>query len=121
LTANQFGAPHIMTVSEIARGPNEYVLWKQRWDPWEGTNLEMILRNRGVNTIIANGGATEIGIAATAFGAHRLDFDLVVVSDGCYSTNAHNHEVFMKRIFPGMGRVRTSEEVLLMLRAGLQG
>ncbi|MEK7819625.1 MAG: isochorismatase family protein, partial [Pseudomonadota bacterium] len=43
---------------------------------------ELSLRTRGVDTIILTGGSTEIGVAATAYGAHALDFDIVFVSLG---------------------------------------
>jgi nicotinamidase-related amidase len=76
------------------------------------------LRLGGVDTLVANGGATQWGIAATAYGAHRLDVDLVVVSDGCYSGNSNQHDILMKYMFPGMGRVRTTDQVLAMLKAG---
>jgi nicotinamidase-related amidase len=57
------------------------------------------------------------GIASTAYGAHRLDFDLVIVSDGCYpGLEPSEHDVFMKEIFPGIGRVRTADQVMAMLK-----
>lgn len=117
MSMNVLGAPHIRVIEDIAKGPRDYIFWKEHWDPFEGTNFESVLRLSGVDTIIANGGATRWGIAATAYGAHRLDFDLVVVSDGCYSGGLE-HDVLMKHMFPGMGRVRTADQVLAMLRAG---
>ena len=105
-------------IEDIATGPKDYIFWKERWDPFQGTNFEACLRLSGIDTLIANGGATSVGIASTAYGAHRLDFDLVVVSDGCYHGIAdEEHEVFLNEIFPGMGRVRTADQVMAMLRA----
>ncbi len=105
-------------IDEIAPRPEDYMFWKPRWNPFHQTALEVCLRRRGVDTIVVNGGATEIGIAATAHAAQALDFDLVVVSDGCISGNAACHEIFMDNIFRRMGRVRTTDEVLALLRAG---
>jgi nicotinamidase-related amidase len=119
ISNNLLGAPHIRTLEDIAKGPKDYIFWKERWDPFQGTNFEACLRLLGVDTLIANGGATGVGIASTAYGAHRLDFDLVVVSDGCYPGGSNEeHEVFLKEIFPVMGRVRTADQVMAMLRAG---
>ena len=118
ISNNVLGAPHIRTIEDIATGPKDYIFWKERWDPFQGTNFEACLRLSGIDTLIANGGATSVGIASTAYGAHRLDFDLVVVSDGCYHGIAdEEHEVFVNEIFPGMGRVRTADQVMAMLRA----
>ncbi len=118
ISKNLLGAPHIRVIEDIAIGPKDYIFWKERWDPFQGTNLESSLRLIGVDTIIANGGATGVGIAAIAYGAHRLHFDLVVVSDGCFSSRSDEHDMFMKHIFPSMGRVHTAEQVLAMLQAG---
>lgn len=116
MSNNTLGASHVRVIEDIAKGPKDHIFWKEHWDPFEGTNLERILRLGRVDTIIANGGATQWGIAAIAYGAHRLDFDLVFVSDGCYG-NANQHDVLMKHMFPGMGRVRTADQVMAMLRA----
>lgn len=112
------GTPEVATIDEIAPGPGDYVFYKERWDPWHLTTFELSLRRRGIDTIIVNGGSTEIGIVATVYGAHRLDFDTVVVSDGCTSKYADNQDVLMRSIFPRVGRVRTTEQVLDMLQAG---
>jgi nicotinamidase-related amidase len=118
MSPNVLGVQRVETVDEIAPGPDDYIFYKERWDPWQGTNFELSLRRRGIDTIIANGGATDIGIAATAYGAHRLDFDIVIVSDGCLSRHADGHDVFMREVYPRIGRVRTTNQVLAMLRAG---
>jgi len=117
MSGNTLGAPHVRTIEEIATDPNDYVFWKERWDPWQYTAFELSLRRRKVDTIIANGGVTEAGIAATVYGGHRLDFGVVVVSDGCYTRRPECQEVFMKKIFPSMTRVRTADEVISMLKA----
>jgi nicotinamidase-related amidase len=117
ISNNVLGAPHIRTIEDIATGPRDYIFWKERWDPFQGTNFESCLRLAGVDTLIANGGATGVGIASTAYGAHRLDFDLVIVSDGCYpGLEPGEHDVFMKEIFPGIGRVRAADQVMAMLK-----
>jgi hypothetical protein len=41
----------------------------------------------------------------------------VIVSDGCLSRFADGHEIFMNQVFPRIGRVRTTDQVLAMLRA----
>jgi nicotinamidase-related amidase len=113
-----FGTEAVQVIDEIAPRPEDYMIWKERWDPWHQTTFELSLRRRNIDTIIVNGGATEIGIAATAYGAHRLDFDVVFVADGCTSRYADCQEIFMKSVFPRIGRVRTTDQVLAMLRAG---
>jgi ureidoacrylate peracid hydrolase len=54
-------------------------------------------------------------VASTAFAARDLDYNLVIVSDGCTSPELDNHDQFMRRIFPRMARVRTTDAVLAVL------
>lgn len=112
------GTTEVAVIDEIAPAADEYMFWKDHWDPWQDTGFELAMRRRSVNTVIANGGATEVGIVATAFGAHRLSHDIVVVSDGCISNNPVAHEMLITHRFPRMGMVRTTDQVHAMLQAG---
>jgi nicotinamidase-related amidase len=110
--------PAVAIPDEIAPRSEDFIFWKPRWNPFHQTTLELSLRLRGVDTIVVNGGSTEIGIAATAYAAQALDFDLVVVSDGCTSSQEDCQTLFMTNVFRRIGRVRTTDEVLTMLREG---
>jgi hypothetical protein len=44
-----------------------------------------------------------------------MGYNLVIASDACTSPEADNHDQFMKRVFPRMGRVRRTAEILAML------
>jgi nicotinamidase-related amidase len=112
------GSPEVAVIEEIVPALDDYMFWKDHWDPWQDTGFELAMRRRKVNTVIANGGSTEVGIVATAFGAHRLSHDIVFVSDGCTSNNPAAHEMLMNSRFPRMGMVRTTDQVLAMLQAG---
>jgi nicotinamidase-related amidase len=112
------GTPEVQVIDQLTPAHDDYVFWKERFDPFHQTTFEMSLRMRQIDTIIANGGVTQTGIAATAYGAMRLDFDVVFVSDGCYTSDPEIQEVLMGEVFPRMGRVRTTDQVLAMLRTG---
>jgi nicotinamidase-related amidase len=109
------GSPEMGVIDEIAPSDADYLIWKPRWDPFQYTALELSLRVRGIDTIILNGGSVEVGVAATAYAAQARDFDLVVVSDGCTSRDPDCYAALMGRIFPRIGRVRTTDQVLEML------
>jgi ureidoacrylate peracid hydrolase len=111
-------------VSELAPRPEDFVVPKYRWSAFAGTYLDSALRVHDVTTIVLAGGATDIGIAATAFSAKDLDYDLVIPRDACTASELDNHAQLMDRIFPRMARVRTTDQVIAMLsardRAGLR-
>ncbi|MGE5615542.1 MAG: cysteine hydrolase [Bacillota bacterium] len=111
------GTPEARVVKELAPGPDDFIVPKHRWSAFHGTYLEIALRARAIDTIILAGGSTDVGIAATAFAARDLGYNLVVVSDACTSPEQDNHDQLMRRIFPRMARVRSSGEVAAMLGA----
>jgi len=97
---------------ELAPAKGDVVVPKQRWSSFFQTNLDLQLRVRGIDTIILAGGSTDVGIASTAFAARDLDYGLVIVRDACYSTRGPNHDFFMERVFPRMGRVMTVDQAV---------
>jgi nicotinamidase-related amidase len=110
--AGSFGA---QIVDELRPAPDDYVIAKHRWSALFQTHLELSLRSRGIDTIVLCGGATEIGIASTAYAARDLDFDLVIVRDACTSARTAAHDMLMESVFPRFARVRTTDEVLSMI------
>jgi ureidoacrylate peracid hydrolase len=109
------GTPESRVVAELAPRASDYIVPKHRWSAFHGTYLDLALRARGADTLVLCGGSTDVGIAATAFAARDLDYNLVIVSDACTSPEEDNHAQLMRRVFPRMARVRTAAEVLRML------
>jgi ureidoacrylate peracid hydrolase len=93
---------------------------KHRWNSFYNTDLEFHLKMRGIDTIVIAGGSTDVGIASTVFGARDMDLGIVVVSDCCYSARGNNNEFFMTRVFPRMGRVMKTADVVELMLAGSQ-
>lgn len=114
------GTLQARVVAELAPRASDYVVPKHRWSAFHGTYLDLALRARGADTLVLCGGSTDVGIAATAFAARDLDYNLVIASDACTTPEQDNHAQFMQRIFPRMARVRTTAEVLRMLNASVQ-
>ncbi|HEX2141708.1 MAG TPA: isochorismatase family cysteine hydrolase [Candidatus Limnocylindria bacterium] len=117
-TANTSGSWGAQVIDELSPRPEDYLIPKHRWSAFFQTHLELSLRSRGANTIILCGGATEIGIASTAYAARDLDFDLVIVRDATTSRRQHVHDLFVNDVFPRFARVRTTDQVVAMLDAG---
>jgi nicotinamidase-related amidase len=60
----------------------DIILNKQRYGAFTGTDLEMILRSKGIDTVIISGIATNICCETTAREAAQLDFHVFFLSDG---------------------------------------
>src|SRR5215469_163097 len=62
--------------------PADIILGKPRYGAFHGTDLEQILRSRGLDTVIITGIATNICCETTAREAAQHDFRVFFVSDG---------------------------------------
>jgi nicotinamidase-related amidase len=65
---------------EVEQG--DIILNKPRYGAFHGTDLEMILRSRGIDTVIVSGIATNICCETTAREAAQRDFRVIFLSDG---------------------------------------
>jgi nicotinamidase-related amidase len=102
-------------VAAVGRQPADALIAKRQWGAFYGTNLEQTLDRRGIDTILMTGIATNIGVESTARAAFDAGYALVFASDAMASFSAEWHDFSVNNIFPRMGRVRTSAEILQYL------
>jgi len=104
-------------LAELEPKPEDYYIVKYRWSAFFQTYLDLALRARAIDTIIISGGSTDVGVASTLYSGRDLDYNMIVVSDACgTSHNQRAHDTLMELIFPRMARVRSTDEVLKMIR-----
>ena len=77
--------------------------------------LAQPLRKAGVKTVVLGGITTTIGVETTARNAAGLGFAVVLVEDACTDRDAAMHHASFEKIFPRLGRVRKSAEVIAAL------
>ncbi|MBY8911677.1 isochorismatase family protein [Bacillus sp. YC2] len=99
-------------VPEIGVKENDYTVTKRQWGAFFGTDLDLQLRRRGIDTIVLCGIATNIGVESTAREAFQLGYHQVFVTDAMASLSEEQHEATLKFIFPKIGRNRTTEEFI---------
>jgi nicotinamidase-related amidase len=104
-------------VADLDRRPEDLVITKRQWGAFYGTELDLQLRRRGVNTIILCGITTNIGVESTARDAFERGYHQVFAEDATSARTAEEHEFVMRTTFPRIGRVRSTAEVLRALGA----
>ncbi|CAM4218952.1 cysteine hydrolase family protein [Lederbergia lenta] len=72
--------------------PNIYYMDKTRYSAFAGTDLEIRLRERGIEEVHICGVCTDICVLHTAVDAYNKGFDIVVHADAVASFNADGHE-----------------------------
>ncbi|HEY4240422.1 MAG TPA: isochorismatase family cysteine hydrolase [Kofleriaceae bacterium] len=81
----------------------DVVVLKRRASAFAGTDLELVLRARGIDAIAVAGVATSAMVAATCYDAADRGYRVTVLRDGCADGDPEVHAVFMDKIFPGRG------------------
>ena len=67
---------------EIAPQKDDIVIVKRRFDAFLNTDLDLILRTNGIDTLIIGGVATNICCESTARAARMRDYKVLFLSDG---------------------------------------
>jgi ureidoacrylate peracid hydrolase len=75
------GEPGIDIYPDVAPRDNEIVIKKHRYSGFYGTDLEIVLRGLGVDTVVITGVTTENCCHATARDAMFRDYKVVFLSD----------------------------------------
>jgi nicotinamidase-related amidase len=103
-------------IPELNHQPSDIVVLKRQWGAFYGTDLDLHLRRRNLSTIILCGIATEFGVESTGRDAHERGYELIFAEDAMTGQTAESHLNSTTRIFPRMGRVRSTEEILAALK-----
>jgi len=72
---------------EIIVGKHDIVLEKPRYGAFHGTDLDLILRNRGIDTVIITGICTNVCCETTAREANMRDYKVFFISDATATFN----------------------------------
>jgi nicotinamidase-related amidase len=103
-------------VPEAGFQPGDVLVTKRQWGAFYGTDLDLQLRRRGIRTVIMTGIATNFGVESTARDAQERGYELLFAEDAMSSLSAELHRFPVENIFPMMGRVRSTEEILAALK-----
>ncbi|HEY6891145.1 MAG TPA: isochorismatase family cysteine hydrolase [Solirubrobacter sp.] len=105
-------------VDELAPAPGEIVLDKPGKGSFCATDLDLILRNLGIKSLIVTGVTTEVCVHTTVREANDRGYECLVLEDCCGSYFPEFHEVALRMIAAQggiFGWVGTSSDLLEML------
>ena len=91
---------------------NDYTIIKHRNSAFMATDLELVLRAKGISNIILTGTATNACVEATARDAFTRGFYTVVVDDCTATTTEGEHSSTLQRLRGSGVLVRSSSEVI---------
>jgi nicotinamidase-related amidase len=100
---------------EVTPQAGDIVITKRQWGAFYGTELDLQLRRRGVDTILLAGISTNVGVESTARDAFERGYQQVFIEDAMAARDADEHAHTVRTLFPRIGRVRTTDEVVAAL------
>lgn len=73
---------------------------KRRVSGFAGSDLDLLLRSRGIVELVLTGIATSGVVLSTLRQAADLDYGLTVLADGCLDGDPEVHRVLTEKVFP---------------------
>ena len=102
-------------VPQIMSLPHDIIITKRQWGAFYGSELDLQLRRRGIDTLILGGIATNFGVESTAREAWQHNYGVVVAEDAC-SSIGDLHQFSIEKIMPRLARIRSTAEILAALQ-----
>ena len=97
---------------------DEPIVLKHRYSGFVDTNLELILRSRGIKTLVVTGVATNVCVESTARDAYMRDYYVVLVDDCSATYDPAKHAATLANIADHFGVVVRSDEIFDAWRRG---
>lgn len=99
----------------VAPRESDCIVTKHRYSAFIGTDLDLILRSKGIENILVSGVATNVCVESTARDGYHRDYNVILVEDCCGAYDKAEHAASLNNISKFFGTVATSEILLSIL------
>ncbi|BBB94697.1 MULTISPECIES: isochorismatase family protein [Bradyrhizobium] len=113
---NPFGGPlpegWTDLIPELDRQPSDIVVTKRTRGAFASTDLESLLRARGVTQVVIAGVATAGGVESTARQAYEAGFNVTLAIDAMTDARPHAHAYSIEHVFPRLGETGSTQAII---------
>ncbi|MBI4488635.1 MAG: cysteine hydrolase [Deltaproteobacteria bacterium] len=92
--------------------PDERVVTKHRYSAFINTDLNTVLKAKGIESVLVTGVATNVCVETTARDAYMFDYYVTMVEDCAAAYDAKLHETTLENIRRHFGLVATSRDIV---------
>ncbi|MGH3424752.1 MAG: cysteine hydrolase family protein [Nocardioidaceae bacterium] len=96
----------------IAPSDCDRVIVKHRYSAFYATDLEIVLRAKGIDSVCVTGVLTNVCVESTVRDGFMRDYAMTVVAEGCTTNTAAEHDMALQNIATYFGSVRSLPDVL---------
>ena len=109
------GPPGADIPAAIAPRDGDTVVVKHRVSAFHGTDLDMILRAKGIDTLLLTGIATSGIVLSTVCHAADADYRIAIARDCVADRDAEVHHVLLDKVFARRAAIVTAAEAIAAL------
>jgi nicotinamidase-related amidase len=109
------GSPEHEIVAELAALDHELVIDKNASSPFNGTGIDQLVRNMGLETLVLTGMATDMCVETTARDAADRGYNVIVVEDAVATFFAEHHRAALSALGRVYAQVWSTDRVLSAL------
>lgn len=102
-------------VDGLSTSEDDILVTKRSIGAFATTDLDAILRERGVTQLVMTGIATSVGVESNARNAYDLGYNVAFAVDAMTDLNDDAHAHAVTTVFPRIGESGTTEEILGLL------
>lgn len=113
------GHPSGAIEDRVAPVPGDLVLTKSSSGPLASTNLEQVLRNMGIHSLVVCGLTTAVCVTQTAREMADLGFPVIVAEDACTELSEESHRAALFTFALTFGRVRPTAQIVELFGAAV--
>ena len=106
-------------VDELKPNQGEMIFNKNTTSAFNSTNIDQILRNMGIESLVITGIATSSCVESTARDAADKGYNCILVEDACADKYPDSHKMTMINFARAFGRVMITSEVVDHLESKL--
>ncbi len=115
------GNPLYAIREELAPRPEDAIVHKRTFGAFNSSDIDEVLRARGIDTLVVCGISTNCCVETTARDAADRGYAVVLVDEACADYDEAAHDATLRAFHFNFGRVvRTADDLLAALDAGIE-
>jgi nicotinamidase-related amidase len=100
-----------MELGEGLARPGDLRITKRQWGAFHGTELDLQLRRRGIQTIVLGGLVTNMGVESTARQAWENGYAIILAEDATSSFSVEMHQFSIGNILPRISKITKAADI----------